>query len=213
LKYDLRPAIPSLSEFHIAEKTGSFGKPNELLLPSRPPQNSPPANRVNSLVTDPETKEPSVSTSMIASPRIPKIHSSASSSAVVLAPDSTPGQLGREEMNDAQVPSSNTPSPVKAAPSLNQKGKARALVRSKSSSISPSKYYPSVQPIDKETSKALHDSLTSLLGKRQSEEDGDGDRDGARSRGDRIDGKRPRAMRSKVGLVSLFRIFLIKFVS
>ncbi|KAF9078080.1 hypothetical protein BDP27DRAFT_1310729 [Rhodocollybia butyracea] len=205
LKSDLHP-IPSLPEFNIAEKTGSFGKPNELLLPSRPPQKSPSMNGVNSSVTDPETKKPSVSTLMTSVPQIQKSHSnassndaavtSASSSAVVLAPDSTPGQLGQGKMNDAQVPSSNTPSPVKAAPSLKQKGKARALSRSKSSSISPSKYYPSVQPIDKETSKALHDSLTSLLGKRRSEE-GDGDRDGVRSRGDRIDGKRPRAMRSK----------------
>lgn len=103
------------------------------------------------------------------------------------------------------VPSSNTPSPIKPAAKQVGKGKGRAFTRTKSISKSPSKYYPPAQPIDAEATKALHESLTSLLGKRRSEESVDGSRDGVRKRGDRADGKRPRPMRTKVRAVKMSR--------
>ncbi|KAJ4496321.1 hypothetical protein C8J55DRAFT_484199 [Lentinula edodes] len=198
---DSRPsilAVPSLSQLNLAENS-TFGKPTMLLPILRPPAHDDPAN---SSITDPEEKEISVPTSLTSVDGPPRVHASHSESdlnaltSAELHPDviMVVNSSSEEQMN---VPSSNTPSPIKPAAKQVGKGKGRAFTRTKSISKSPSKYYPPAQPIDAEATKALHESLTSLLGKRRSEESVDGSRDGVRKRGDRADGKRPRPMRTK----------------
>ncbi|KAJ3755188.1 hypothetical protein EV360DRAFT_50183 [Lentinula raphanica] len=175
-------ATPSLSSLRLDEN-GSFGKPSTLLqipIPRPLDKNA----QVSSSFTEPEQKEVTHNSHS-------KSSSHASKSAepqpdIVMVMDSSP----EEQMN---VPSSETPSPVKPAAKPG-KGKGRTLTRTKSSSKSPSKYYPPAQPIDAEATKALHESLTSLLGKRRSEESADG----TRKRGDRASGKRLRPTRTKV---------------
>ncbi|KAJ3847109.1 hypothetical protein EV368DRAFT_51751 [Lentinula lateritia] len=205
---DSRPsilAVPSLSQLNLAENS-TFGKPTMLLPILRPPAYDDPAN---SSITDPEEKEVSVPTSLTSVNGSPKVHASHSESdlnaltSAELQPDviMVVNSTSEEQMN---VPSSNTPSPIKPAAKQVGKGKGRAFTRTKSISKSPSKYYPPAQPIDAEATKALHESLSSLLGKRRSEESVDGSRDGTRKRGDRADGKRPRPMRTKVRASTTF---------
>ncbi|KAJ3786508.1 hypothetical protein GGU10DRAFT_310805 [Lentinula aff. detonsa] len=193
-------AAPSLSKLSLNE-IGSFGKPTTLLQVPRPPVKDVQAP---SSISEPEERGVSVPTSFTSLdvPAMAQAHSSHSESDsnpltsaetrpdAVMVLDSSP----EEQMN---VPSSNTPSPIKSIAQEVGKGKGRAFTRTKSTSKSPSKYYPPAQPIDSEATKALQESLTSLLGKRRSEESADGTRDGARRRGDRADGKRPRPMRTK----------------
>ncbi|KAJ3711206.1 hypothetical protein C8R42DRAFT_689819 [Lentinula raphanica] len=190
-------ATPSLSSLRLDEN-GSFGKPSTLLqipIPRAPDKDA----QVSSSFTVPEQKEVSDFTSItsVEGPARVQAHNSHSKSSshasksaepqpdIVMVMDSSP----EEQMN---VPSSETPSPVKPAGKPG-KGKGRTLARTKSSSKSPSKYYPPAQPIDAEATKALHESLTSLLGKRRSEESADG----TRKRGDRASGKRLRPTRTK----------------
>ncbi|KAJ3888782.1 hypothetical protein GG344DRAFT_52945 [Lentinula edodes] len=205
---DSRPsilAVPSLSQLNLAENS-TFGKPTMLLPILRPLVHDDPAN---SSITDPEEKEISVPTSLTSVDGPPRVYASHSESdlnaltSAELHPDviMVVNSSSEEQMN---VPSSNTPSPIKPAAKQVGKGKGRAFTRTKSISKSPSKYYPPAQPIDAEATKALHESLTSLLGKRRSEESVDGSRDGVRKRGDRADGKRPRPMRTKVRASTTF---------
>lgn len=96
----------------------------------------------------------------------------------------TPLEVERER-NQARIPSSKSPSPLKIpnAPTSPMK-KALERRRTRMLSVSPTK-------LTREASKALRDNITSLLGKRQPSTE---DEEAMNSRA----GKRPRPQRSKV---------------
>ncbi|KAJ4473759.1 hypothetical protein J3R30DRAFT_3511458 [Lentinula aciculospora] len=191
------PAVPTLSQLSLAEN-GSFGKPIALLVSGTSLQN----DQTISSMTNPDEREDNAPTSIssIDEPTGVRARSHSESGSKFLKnaePQHDAMVLDSSSEGQMNVPSSNTPSPIKPAVKQVGKGKARAFTRTKSISKSPSKYYPPTQPLDSEATKALHESLTSLLGKRRSEESADSNRDSARRRGDRVDGKRPRPMRTK----------------
>ncbi|KAF5340459.1 hypothetical protein D9758_013575 [Tetrapyrgos nigripes] len=90
--------------------------------------------------------------------------------------------VGLQDDDDMRIPSSETPSPMKGVQAdtdigngqTNANTDAMPIVRRKSTSVSPSKFYPPPQPMDEEKTRALHESLTSLLGKRRSEDGTEG---------------------------------------
>ncbi|KAF5388734.1 hypothetical protein D9757_004856 [Collybiopsis confluens] len=233
------PSISSLTtrltiEDDSIAKGKLFGQPTALLVSSStvPPPPSDDQQRRSSSIADPLPERKDTPTSVASPSRDqqgqPSNRRSDSDETISRAHEEVNAPPGADPSDMAldpsplppppqeEVPSSNTPSPIKLFAPDKGKGKARALTRSSSarsnrsssaspSKISPSKYYPPAPPIDSETTKALHESLTSLLGKRRSDESEREGR-GGRSRsgnGDRINGKRPRGMRSKTSEVTI----------
>lgn len=99
----------------------------------------------------------------------------------------TPREI-EQEMKQAMIPSSKSPSPMKI-PNINASPSRKALQRqgTRTLSVSPTK-------LTREASKALRDNITSLLGKRQPLTGEDQEAMNLRA------GKRPRPQRSKVCL-------------
>lgn len=96
----------------------------------------------------------------------------------------TPREI-EQEMKQAMIPSSKSPSPMKI-PNINASPSRKALQRqgTRTLSVSPTK-------LTREASKALRDNITSLLGKRQPLTGEDQEAMNLRA------GKRPRPQRSK----------------
>jgi DNA replication regulator DPB11 len=202
-------SVPSLSKLLISDEpggsglsqSGSFGKPNALL---RSANNSKPASQepgtpaveesefpepeaaVNYLDFDTGFGEPPESVTDDSIP--PETRPSTPN-----RPRGFPTEIAGLQDEDMQIPSSETPSPMKSVVDTTTRNSKI------SQSVSPSKFYPPPQPMDEEKTRALQESLSSLLGKRRSDDGTEGTESNANGRKiSNRSGKRHRPLRLKV---------------
>ncbi|KAK7436714.1 protein kinase activating protein dpb11 [Stygiomarasmius scandens] len=200
-------SVPSLSKLTLDPlpgPSGSFGRPNLLLQSNsgskHPTQETPIVAESIPVETQAVEGDPAYDDFDNGFGQPPEIFSMPAESVPQETRPSTPSRprltipMDDDLQSLMRVPSSLTPSPLKEATPA--KGKAETLTRTKSLSMSPSKLYPPPRPIDEQKTKALHESLTSLLGKRRSDDGTERAEDGADDTG-APGGKRLKPLRSK----------------
>ncbi|THU93336.1 hypothetical protein K435DRAFT_757653 [Dendrothele bispora CBS 962.96] len=215
-------SVPSLSKLTLSEKSAqgsseSFGKPNFLLqIGSASKSPSEETSAVAALVPVEPVQNEACEDFETGFGQPPEAFSISDEPIPLETRPSTPSRprlltaiADWQDTNDPQglmrVPSSTTPSPMKevvpASLDITTKGDGRTVTKKKSQSLSPTKFYPPPRPIDEEKTKALHESLSSLLGKRRSEDGIEGNESNTNGTG-RVTsgigrGKRPRPLRTK----------------